>query len=222
MRPIAIAIDGPVASGKTVVGRLVAKKLGFRFIDTGMMYRAATWAANKAGLDLNDERVLTELAEKMQIRLVLGPDGCERLLVDGGGVTSKLREPEIERGVSLVSKVRGVRAAMVKQQQDVAREGPIVMAGRDIGTVVLPNATIKAFLTASVEVRARRRYLELLEQGKSADYQKVLEDLVRRDKIDSERADSPLRPAADSIIMETDNRTIENLVDEIYKRVRCE
>lgn len=212
--PHAIAIDGPVASGKTVVGRLVAQRLGYRFIDTGMVYRAVTWEAVRRGVRLEDESGLTELARELTLELA-SVDGEERLLVDGLDVTDGLRDPEIERGVSLVAKVPGIRRALVEQQRAIAGKGGFVVAGRDIGTVVLPDAPVKVYLNASIGVRARRRHQELEGQGASIDYAQVESDLKRRDKIDSERVDSPLRPAEDAVLIDTDDLEIADLVERI-------
>ena len=211
---LAIAIDGPVASGKTVVGRLVAQRLGFSFLDTGEMYRAVTWAALQSGIELSDEGALATLTHGLPIRLATSEDGG-RLLVDGQDVSDHLRDQEVERGVSLVAKVPGIRRALVKQQRALARKGPIVMAGRDIGTVVLRRAPIKVYLAAPVDVRARRRFLELQGQGDSRDYAQVVNDLSMRDKIDSERADSPLRPAEDAVLIDTDDLRVEELAQKI-------
>lgn len=203
-----------MASGKTVVGRLLAQRLGFRFLDTGTMYRAVTLAALRQGTDLSDEDALTRLAESLELRLVPG-DGGDRLLMDGEDVTALLRQQEVEQCVSLVARVPGVRAAMVKQQQAIAREGPVVMVGRDIGTVVLPDARVKVFLNASVDVRARRRYDELRARGQSPDYQQVLADLVMRDKLDTERSASPLRPAEGAVQIDTDNLGVEEVAQRV-------
>lgn len=218
--PIAIAIDGPVASGKTVVGQTVAKRLGFRFLDTGSMYRAVTWVALQAGVELADEKRLAKMAGGLKIHLAPA-GGADRLLVDGEDITDHLRTPEVERGVSQVAKITGVRSALVDQQRSIAREGPIVMVGRDIGTVVLRGAPVKVYLTASVAVRARRRYLELQRRGEPAGYAQVVNELVRRDKIDSERDDSPLRPADDAVLIDTDNLGVEDLAEKIVRIVRC-
>ncbi len=213
-----IAIDGPVASGKTVVGRLIAQRLGCRFLDTGIMYRAVTLVALNRGVELGDDEALTALATSLEMRLVPGEAG-DRLLVDGEDVTDFLREPDVDRGVSQVSAVSGVRSALVEQQRAIAREGSIVMLGRDIGTVVLPKADMKVFLTASVEVRARRRYHELLENGSDISYDQVASDLERRDRIDSERAASPLRPADDATQIDTDNLGVEEIARRIIATV---
>ena len=178
------------------------------------MYRAVTWAAIERGIDLEDDEGLGKLAESLQMRLANGESG-DRLAVDGQDITDRLRDPKVEHGVSLVSSVSGVRSALVKQQQAIAREGPIVMAGRDIGTVVLPDAKLKVFLKASVEVRARRRHHELQHEANALDYEQVMDDLERRDKIDSERANSPLRPAADALQLETDDLEVEEVAQRI-------
>ena len=206
----AITIDGPVASGKTVVGRLVAQRLGFMFLDTGAMYRAVTWVALQKGVQLEHEASLVRLADALKIRLA-----GERLLADGEDITDQLKEPEVEHGVSLVARVPGVRKALVRQQRAMAMEGAIVVVGRDIGTIVLPSAAVKVYLTASVEVRAQRRFEELQRRGDRVAYAQVVNELIRRDKIDSERADSPLRPADDAVPINTDHLTIDELTQKI-------
>jgi cytidylate kinase len=213
-RPIAITLDGPVASGKTAVGKLVAERLDCRFLDTGMMYRAVTYAAQQREVSLEDLDGLVELAERLDMSLSAA-NGKDRLTMDGEDVTGKLRLPVVERGVSLVARVPGVRRAMVSQQRAIAGQGPIVMVGRDIGTVVLPDAPTKVFLTASVGERARRRHMEMERQGAKGAYEQVLAELQRRDKIDSERDDSPLRPAKDAAVLNTDGKTIQELVEQI-------
>lgn len=213
-RPSTIAIDGPVAAGKTAVGTLLAQRLGYRFVDTGSMYRAITWAALKENVALEDEEALAELAQRVQIELV-GSNGWEGpgITVDGQDITKGLRTKEVEQGVSLISQYRRVRQAMVARQRAMAQEGKVVMAGRDIGTVVLPNADLGIFLTASPEVRARRRHRELAEMGQSPEFQEVLEGLLRRDKLDTERADSPLRPAEGARIIDTDQMDLAQVVE---------
>ncbi|MDE2717630.1 MAG: (d)CMP kinase [Chloroflexota bacterium] len=156
---LTITIDGPVASGKSTVGRIVAQELGCRFLDTGWMYRAVAYAGLKAELDLNNQDKMTRLAESLTIRLVESERG-ERLLIDGEDVTDQLQDSQVEQGVVPVAANRGVRRGLVRLQSSIAAEGPIVMVGRDIGTMVIPDATIKFYLTASPETRARRRYEE--------------------------------------------------------------
>ena len=209
--PRAIAIDGPVASGKTVVGKAVALRLGYRFLDTGAMYRAVTWAAIRRGVDFADREAMASLASSIAMRLESG----DRLTVDGEDVTGHLRDDDVQRAVSPVSAVPEVRTALLSQQRAVADRGPIVMVGRDIGTAVLPDARIKIFLQASAEVRARRRYDQIREGGGSMSYDRVVCDLAHRDKIDSERAVSPLRPAPDAIVIGTDHMTIEQVIERV-------
>ena len=222
--PLAIAIDGPVASGKSAAGRLLARRLGYRFLDTGLMYRAMTWLALQRGVDLEDGAALSHLAGEARIGIEPGPpDAPEaaRVVVDGTDVSDKLRLAEIGRAVSLVSKVAAVREAMVRQQRAIARDGRIVMAGRDIGTVVLPDAPLKVFLDASPEERVRRRYAELRAEGRDVTEADVRDELARRDAIDSSREVSPLRPADDAVVIETDGLSLEEVVERILELVRC-
>ena len=215
-----IAIDGPAASGKTAVGRVLARRLGARFLDTGTMYRAVAWTTIERGVDLEDTAALTELAEGLDIRVSL-EDGEQALSVDGTDVTEFLRLPEIESRVSKVSEVPGVRQALVTQQRRVAEEGAagIVMVGRDIGTVVLSDAAVKVFLQASVMIRVRRRLDELRRKGDIRDPSQLAEEIQMRDKIDTERSDSPLRPAVDSVTVETDSLRIDQVVGKIQELI---
>ena len=214
--PRCIAIDGPVASGKSAVGRLVARELGYRFIDTGLMYRAVTWLAIERKVDPADETALARLAEGMRITI----DG-ERVVVDGADVTDGLRSTGVGEAVSLVSRVPGVRDAMVARQREMAREGGAVMAGRDIGTVVLPDAPLKVYLDASPEERVRRRHAELVALGRRETVDQVREELALRDAIDSGREVSPLRPAEDAIIIHTDHLSVDEVVEQILEQVPC-
>ena len=209
-KPATIAIDGPVAVGKSVIGSLLAQRLGYRFLDTGAMYRALTWLALELGVDLEDEKALEELAPGASIELA-----AEGVMVGGRDVSLDIRREEVERGVSLVAKVGGVRQALVAKQRQMAQGGQVVMAGRDIGTVVLPHAELKLYLIASPAERARRRHLELVQRGQEANYERVLAELKRRDKIDSERALAPLQPAPDAKLIDTDGLNIEQVLAEI-------
>ena len=205
-----------MAAGKSAVGMLLAARLGYRFIDTGAMYRAATWAALKDGLDLEDEARVTALAERTEIEVSGSDDsGVSRISVNGHDVTGILRTREIEQGVSLISRFTGVRAAMVARQRALADKGMLIMAGRDIGTVVLPDADLKIFLTASPEERARRRHQEMREAGQPAELEQVLEELLQRDKLDTERANSPLRPANGAYVLNTESIDIDQVVERI-------
>lgn len=212
----AVAIDGPVASGKTTVGTCVATRLGYAFLDTGIMYRAATWQAIQSGISAAGETDLTLMAESMHIVLQQS-NGPDRLLVDGSDITDHLRDTEVDRNVSAVSAVAGVRQALIPHQRKVAKAGPIVMVGRDIGTVVLPDARIKVYLDASVDVRARRRHTELLASGVTHELGQVMADTVRRDRIDSERG--ALSVAKDAVVVHTDNLDLEGVVQHIVNLV---
>lgn len=215
----AIAIDGPVASGKTVVGTLLAKQLEWRFLDTGFMYRGITWAALNKSIDLNDEKRLTTLAYQTSITPLSSETG-NRLLIDEEDVTDQLRSPEVESVVSIVAKVGPLRVALVEKQRQLAIKGKIVMMGRDIGTVVLPDAILKIFLTASIENRVERRHNELINSGRNTTYNKVLLDLRKRDQIDTERLHSPLKYAKDSIEINTDELTIHDTINKIVSLLK--
>ena len=216
MKPQLIAIDGPVAVGKSSVGSLLARRLGYVFFDTGMMYRAFTWKVLKSGISTEDEQKLCQLANTTKLDFVPSKEGNLSFLVDGEDVSSNLLCPEIEELVPLIAKVAIVRQAMVLEQRRLAHRGKVVMAGRDISTVVLPWAELKIFLTASTEERARRRYKELLERGENSSLGIVLADLKKRDEMDIHRTISPLKPAEDAIIIDTENFTLEQVVDKIY------
>jgi len=205
-RPSTIAIDGPAASGKSTIGGLLAKALGYLYFDTGVMYRAVTWVALERDIPIEDEAAITALAGSLTID-VLRPtvdDGRQyTVLADGQDVTWEIRRDEVNQGVSPVSAYRGVRAALTAQQRRIGHQGQIVMVGRDIGTVVLPDADLKIYLDASVAERAARRCQEMRERGVEADYETVLASLRRRDEIDSSRALAPLRPAEDAVVIDT-------------------
>lgn len=209
--PSVIAIDGPVASGKTTVGRELARRLGYAFVDTGVYYRAVTVAALDAATPLDDEAALTRLAEAMDVRL---GEGGKSVSVDGVDVTSRLRAPEVDAAVSAVAKVGGVRRAMVAQQRATAEGGDVIMVGRDIGTHVLPDAA-KVYLDASREERARRRFRELARTDEARSEAEVLGNLELRDTIDSGRADSPLRVAEDARRVVTDGLAVADVVGYI-------
>ena len=216
MKPQLIAIDGPVAAGKSSVGSLLASKLNFVFFDTGMLYRAFTWKAIRLNISLEDEDTLSQLAASTKFDFSPSQGGQIPFLIDGEDISSMLLRSEVEGKVSLISRVARIRQAMVSKQRTLAQRGRVVMAGRDIGTVVLPWAELKIFLVASTEERANRRYSELLERGEKVDFAAVLADLRKRDELDSRRAISPLKPAKDAIIIDTENLTLLQVVDTIY------
>jgi len=216
LKPQLIAIDGPVAVGKSSVGSLLAKRLGYLFFDTGMVYRAFTWKVLKSGVSIEDEQKIYQLANTTKFDFVLLQGWHLSPVIDDEDVSSKLLCPEVEAHVSLVSKIAGVRQTLIQEQRRLAQRGKIVMAGRDIGTVVLPWAELKIFLTASTEERARRRYKELLKRGEKSSLEIVLADLKKRDEMDIHRTISPLKPAEDAIIINTENLSLEQVVDKIY------
>lgn len=217
-----IAVDGPVASGKTAVGRLLSKKLGYRFLDTGIMYRALTWMALERGVDPGDADGLIAMAKGFELGVVFDEYEDARILVDDQDVTPNLWRQEVDQAVSLVSRVAGVRELLVDHQRRIAAEGAVVMVGRDVGTVVLPDAPLKLFLTASKEERARRRYEELRTTGQGLSYEQVLSDLERRDRLDTEREVGPLRPATDACVMATDDLSLDEVVEQVMAKVRGE
>ena len=214
-KPTTIAIDGPAACGKTTIGKLLAKKLGYRFVDTGAWYRALTWEALRVGVDVEDEAALAELAASTKIETA--PDKDEGIVVNGRYINSELRTSEVDFGVSPVAKVAAVRKVMVCEQQRIAKGGRVVMVGRDIGTNVLLDAGLKVYLDVSVEEQARRRYREILDGGGVAEYDDILAGLVRRDKIDSKRAVNPLKKADDAHLIHTDKLGIQEVLGEILK-----
>jgi cytidylate kinase len=205
--PKIIAIDGPAASGKSTLGHKLAHALRYLYFDTGVMYRAVTWLALKQGMDIGDEAAITKLAQSTQIdvRPPSIQDGrAYDVIVDGQDITWDIRRQEVDGNVSPVSAYAGVRKALSAQQRRIGKRGNVVMVGRDIGTVVLPNADLKIYLDASVEERARRRFEELRGRGESADYDDILLAMRKRDQIDSHRKVAPLRPAKDAHILCSD------------------
>jgi len=216
--PSVIAIDGPAASGKSTLGLKVARELGYLFFDTGVMYRAVTWIALDHDIDVNNEAKITALAEETSIDVAPASksDGraCD-VLVAGKDITWETRLPMVDANVSVVSAYRGVRAALSKQQRRIGQRGKIVMVGRDIGTIVLPEADLKIYLDASAEERARRRFNEMIVRGASVNYEDVLAKVIERDRIDSTRDVAPLRAAEDAVAIDSDKMD----VDEVFEKV---
>jgi len=222
LKPCTIAIDGPASSGKSTIGELLARRLGYLYFDTGVMYRAVTWAALDRNVPIEDEAAVTTLAEQLGIQVAPPTldDGRQyTVMADGTDITWAIRTPEVDGNVSPVSAYPGVRRALVAQQRQVAAQGPVVMVGRDIGTVVLPDADLKIYLDASVEERARRRWLEERARALDADYGTVLASMRRRDEIDSHREVSPLRAAEDAVVVDTTELSIEEVLAEIEQLV---
>jgi len=216
--PSIIAIDGPAASGKSTLGLRLANALGYLFFDTGIMYRAVTWLALQRGIDVRDEAAVSALAGKTQIEVAPASRSDGRagdVLVEGTDITWETRLPEVEANVSIVSAYRGVRNALSQQQRRIGQRGHIVMVGRDIGTVVLPEADLKIYLDASAEQRARRRYDEIIARGAQADYNEILTKVIERDHIDSTRDVAPLKAAEDAIVLDSDTLN----ADEVFEQV---
>ena len=220
--PQMITIDGPAASGKTTLGRRLAETLRYLFFDTGVMYRAVTWAALRRGVPIDDEKAVTALAETAQIdvRPASIEDGRPNdVLLDGEDITWDIRRPQVDANVSPVSVYPGVRQALTLQQRRIGLRGRVVMVGRDIGTVVLPEADLKIYLDASAEERARRRYHERIQRGESVDLVTILAGVRERDRIDSTRAVAPLCAAEDAIIIDSDNLNADQVLEEVKSLV---
>jgi CMP/dCMP kinase len=217
-KPSIIAIDGPAASGKSTLGFRLAESLGYLFFDTGVMYRAVTWAAILRKVDPGDEAGVTTLAEQVVIDIQPPSAGDGRacdLLIDGRDATWEVRKPEVEAFVSVVAAYPGVRKALSAQQRRIGMRGQVVMVGRDIGTVILPEADLKIYLDASAEVRAKRRYDENINRGKPADYDKILANVIERDRIDSTRAVAPLTAAEDAVHVDSDLLDAEQVFQQV-------
>ena len=216
-KPSIIAIDGPAASGKSTIGKRLADELGYLFFDTGVMYRAITWLTLQRKLDMRDEAAITMLAESVPIdvRPPSQEDGraCD-VIVKGQDITWEIRSPEVDANVSVVSAYPGVRRALSAQQRRIGQRGCVVMVGRDIGTVVLPDADLKIFLDATAEERARRRYDEIIARGEGADYDEILTKVIERDRIDSTRDVAPLKIAEDAVVVDSNNLN----ADEVFKK----
>jgi cytidylate kinase len=214
-----IAIDGPAASGKSTIGKRLADKLNFLLLDTGCMYRAATLAALLKNIDIEDEEAVTELTVSLEMDIHPPPNqnvgSLYTVYLNGKDVTQELRSEVVDANVSQVSAYCGVRKNLVERQREISKNGNVVAVGRDIGTVVLPDAPLKLYLVASAEERARRRWEERNIIDESTSYQKILAEIVRRDNFDGQRKHSPMRPASDAIIIDTTGRTIDQIIDEI-------
>lgn len=221
--PSIIAIDGPAASGKSTIGLRLANALDYIFFDTGVMYRAVTWLALERGIDIHDEAAVTALAEETHIDVAPASksDGraCD-VLVNGRDITPETRTRKVDANVSIVAAYRGVRRALSQQQRRVGQRGKIVMVGRDIGTVVLPEADLKIYLDATAEERARRRYDEIIAQGGKTDYEGILKRVMERDRIDSTRAVAPLKAAEDAVVLDSDKLTADEVFEQILALVK--
>ena len=211
----AIAIDGPAGAGKSSIAKILAKKLGYIYVDTGALYRAVGYFVVSRNVSTTDSKAVVDCLELMKIEMKY-VDGQQRVFINGEDVTEKIRTAEISMAASNVSAIPKVREFLFDLQQNIAKTNNVVMDGRDIGTVVLPNADVKIFLTASPQERAKRRYKELIEKGQQATYEEVLADVITRDHNDSTRATAPLKQADDAVLVDTSNLDFEQSVEALY------
>ena len=215
-----IAIDGPSGAGKSTLARQIAKALGFLYVDTGAIYRTLALAALRRGIDPANSADVLEVLHGIKIDLGYGADGLQHMYLDGADVTEEIRTPAVSAGASAVSAIPAVRTFLMDMQRDLAASRDVVMDGRDIGTVVLPGADVKIFLTATAEERARRRYEELLLRGTEVDYETVLRDIVARDERDTSRTAAPLRQAEDAVAVDTTGKSQEESFDLLLNLIR--
>ena len=216
---LTIAMDGPSGAGKSTVARALAKRLGYIYIDTGAMYRSVALRLKEKSISPEDELALSRLASSLHITLI--PEGEEiHVFCDGQDVTEAIRTPEISRLASHISKQKGVREALVRMQREMGREGGVILEGRDIGTVVFPDAEVKFYLDAESDERARRRYDEMVEKGVKVDFKETQEELVQRDHNDLHRDKSPLKKANDAIYIDSTHRSVEEIVEEMSRIVK--
>lgn len=214
---IAVALDGPGGAGKSTVAREVAKRRGFKYVDTGAMYRTIGLYVLRAGADPKDAEQVVPLLDGISIDTDYAADGTQVMLLNGENVNDKLRTPEMSMYASAVSAIPAVRSFLLELQRSMARHHSVIMDGRDIGTVILPDAQVKVFLTAAPEVRAKRRYKELKARGAEQPYQQVYSEMLERDKNDSERAAAPLKPAEDALTVDTSYMDFEQVVTTIME-----
>jgi len=217
---ISVAIDGPAGAGKSTMAKRVAKELGFLYVDTGAIYRTVGYHMWLMGIGPKDADGIKRCLDDVNVEIRHEDDGVQHMILNGKDVTGEIRTPEMSKYASGVSAQKCVRDFLLDMQRKFARRHNVVMDGRDIGTVVLPNAQVKIFLTASAEERARRRFAELTEKGEKVSFEKVLQDMIARDKQDTERAIAPLKAAPDAVKLDTSGNTIEQSIDEILAIVR--
>lgn len=210
-RGLVIAVDGPSGAGKSTISRALSKRLGYLEIDTGAMYRAMAWLARETGLDFDDQQAVQEFSKKAEVELQLD-NGTTRVMVNGRDVTSKIRNPEISMLTSKISTLAPVREAMMILQRRMGTKGGVILDGRDIGTVVFPDAELKFFLSASAEERGRRRFLELQAKGMQTSLEETIQNVIQRDRQDSERELAPLCQAADAISIDSTGLSIEQVI----------
>lgn len=216
---ISIAIDGPAGAGKSTIARRLAKELGYYYVDTGAIYRTVAYFFDLWGISPKDADGISRYIDELTVGIEYDDDGVQHMIMNGMDVTADIRTQEISQKASLVSAQPIVREMLLDMQRQVALEHNVIMDGRDIGTVVLPKATVKIFMTASAEVRANRRTKELLERGQTADYNRILQEIQQRDYQDTHREIAPLKPARDSVKLDTSNMDIDSVIAAIKEIV---
>ncbi len=220
MNIVSVAIDGPSGAGKSTLARKAASALGYIYVDTGAIYRTIGYNMLNSEIDLHDEQAVVDHLPALKVELTYGADGLQHMLVNGEDVTDKIRTPEVSMAASVVSAYPGVRAYLLEMQRQLARTHSVVMDGRDIGTVVLPDATVKIFLTASAEERARRRMLELQQRGMEEPFEKVLQEIQERDYNDTHRAAAPLCQAEDAVLLDTTKLNFQESEEALLRLIR--
>ena len=212
-----IAIDGPAGAGKSTIARAIAERIGFIYVDTGAMYRAIALYFLRKGVDGNDREAVAAGCPDIRVTLEYDSEGRQQVMLNGENVSGSIRTPEVSRMASITSAIPEVRASLLQLQRDLAASANVLMDGRDIGTHVLPDATLKIYLTASADVRAKRRYDELVEAGRSCNYEQIREDIILRDKQDMEREIAPLKKAEDAVLVDSSDMTVEEVIEAVIR-----
>ena len=212
-----IAIDGPAGAGKSTIARTIAQRIGFIYVDTGAMYRAIALYFLRRGIDGDDREAVAAECPDIRVTLEYDDSGRQQVILNGENVSDSIRTPEVSKMASKTSAIPEVRASLLQLQRDLAESANVLMDGRDIGTHVLPDATLKIFLTASADVRAKRRYDELVEAGSSCNYEQIREDIILRDKQDMEREIAPLKKAEDAVLVDSSDMTVEEVIETVIR-----
>ena len=216
---IAVAVDGPAGAGKSSISKIVAKKLGYLYIDTGAMYRSVTWAVLHNHIDVNNQKAVEVLLPELDLTMEASDDSC-KVLIAGRDVTDFIRTPQVNNAVSIVASYKGVRQYLVERQRLMAKAGGVILDGRDIGSVVLPNAELKIYLTASVEARAMRRYLEVKGTSNEQTLEDIKDSVIQRDDMDKNREESPLIKVEDAVLVDSSDMTFDKTVEHILHLVQ--